>query len=203
MSASWGVDIENKLGKKANQTSINALSNSINNLQEQINLLSGGDSETSLSSLAERLSETEADLEFLLGTEGTDEEPSTEGKISEIESSISNLDTKVTQDYVSIESITTESDSNNYIFVKKSDYTSDIAAKDAEMAKEISTESVKTTTIDTNSIKVSNITVTSDGSDLLINDEEIALTKDVPKIVYLTQADYDTLTPEEIDHDAY
>ena len=203
MSASWGVDIENKLGKKANQTSINALSNSINNLQEQINLLSGGDSETSLSSLAERLSETEADLEFLLGTEGTDEEPSTEGKISEIESSISNLDTKVTQDYVSIESITTESDSNNYIFVKKSDYTSDIAAKDAEMAKEISTESVKTTTIDTNSIKVSNITVTSDGSDLLINDEEIALTKDVPKIVYLTQADYDKLTPEEIDHDAY
>ena len=203
MSASWGVDIENKLGKKANQTSINALSNSINNLQEQINLLSGGDSETSLSSLAERLSETEADLEFLLGTEGTDEEPSTEGKISEIESSISNLDTKVTQDYVSIESITTESDSNNYIFVKKSDYTSDIAAKDAEMAKEISTESVKSTTIDTNSIKVSNITVTSDGSDLLINDEEIALTKDVPKIVYLTQADYDKLTPEEIDHDAY
>lgn len=203
MSASWGVDIENKLGKKANQTSINALSNSINNLQEQINLLSGGDSETSLSSLAERLSETEADLEFLLGTEGTDEEPSTEGKISEIESSISNLDTKVTQDYVSIESITTENDSNNYIFVKKSDYTSDIAAKDAEMAKEISTESVKTTTIDTNSIKVSNITVTSDGSDLLINDEEIALTKDVPKIVYLTQADYDKLTPEEIDHDAY
>ena len=203
MSASWGVDIENKLGKKANQTSINALSSSINNLQEQINLLSGGDSETSLSSLAERLSETEADLEFLLGTEGTDEEPSTEGKISEIESSISNLDTKVTQDYVSIESITTESDSNNYIFVKKSDYTSDIAAKDAEMAKEISTESVKTTTIDTNSIKVSNITVTSDGSDLLINDEEIALTKDVPKIVYLTQADYDKLTPEEIDHDAY
>jgi hypothetical protein len=203
MSASWGVDIENKLGKKANQTSINALSSSINNLQEQINLLSGGDSETSLSSLAERLSETEANLEFLLGTEGTDEEPSTEGKISEIESSISNLDTKVTQDYVSIESITTESDSNNYIFVKKSDYTSDIAAKDAEMAKEISTESVKTTTIDTNSIKVSNITVTSDGSDLLINDEEIALTKDVPKIVYLTQADYDKLTPEEIDHDAY
>ena len=203
MSASWGVDIENKLGKKANQTSINALSNSINNLQEQINLLSGGDSETSLSSLAERLSETEADLEFLLGTEGTDEEPSTEGKISEIESSISNLDTKVTQDYVSIESITTESDSNNYIFVKKSDYTSDIAAKDAEMAKEISTESVKTTTIDTNSIKISNTTVTSDGSDLLINDEEIALTKDVPKIVYLTQADYDKLTPEEIDHDAY
>lgn len=203
MSASWGVDIENKLGKKANQTSINALSSSINNLQEQINLLSGGDSETSLSSLAERLSETEANLEFLLGTEGTDEESSTEGKISEIENSISNLDTKVTQDYVSIESITTESDSNNYIFVKKSDYTSDIAAKDAEMAKEISTESVKTTTIDTNSIKVSNITVTSDGSDLLINDEEIALTKDVPKIVYLTQADYDKLTPEEIDHDAY
>ena len=203
MSASWGVDIENKLGKKANQTSVNVLSNSINNLQEQIDLLSGGDSETSLSSLSERLSETEANLEFLLGTEGTDEEPSTEGKISEIESSISNLDTKVVQNYVSIESITTESDNNNYIFVKKSDYTSDVAAKDAAMAKEIRTESVKTTTIDTNSINVSNVTVTADGSDLLINDAEIALIKDVPKIVYLTQSDYDKLTPEEIDNDAY
>lgn len=203
MSASWGVDIENKLGKKANQTSINILSKSIEDLQGQIDSLSGGDSETSLSNLSERLSETEASLEFLLGTEGTDEEPSTEGKISEIESSISNLDNKVTQDYVSIESITTESDSNNYIFVKKSDYISDVEAKEAEMAKEINTKSVKTTTIDTNSIKVSDMTVTSDGSDLLINNEEIALTKDVPKIIYLPQSDYDKLTPEEIDNDAY
>ena len=203
MSASWGVDIENKLGKKANQTSVNVLSNSINDLQNQINSISGGNGDNSLSTLAERITETEANLEFLLGTEGTDEEPSTEGKIFEIETSISNLDTKVSQDYVSIESITTESDSNNYIFVKKSDYTSDIAAKNAEMAKEISTESVKTTTIDTNSINVSNVTVTADGTDLLINDEEIALIKDVPKIVYLTQSAYDKLTPEEIDHDAY
>ena len=203
MSASWGVDIENKLGKKANQTSVNVLSNSINDLQNQINSISGGNGDNSLSTLAERITETEANLEFLLGTEGTDEEPSTEGKIFEIETSISNLDTKVSQDYVSIESITTESDSTNYIFVKKSDYTSDIAAKDAEMAKEISTESVKTTTIDTNSINVSNVTVTADGTDLLINDEEIALIKDVPKIVYLTQSAYDKLTPEEIDHDAY
>ena len=203
MSAAWGVDIENKLGKKANQTSINALSNSINDLQDQINSISGGDGDNSLSTLAERVTETEANLEFLLGTEGTDEEPSTEGKISEIETSISNLDTKVSQDYVSIESITTESDSNNYIFVKKSDYASDKAAKDEAMAKEINTESVKTTIVDTNSINVSNVIVTADGTDLLVNDEEIALIKNVPKIVYLTQAAYDKLTPEEIDHDAY
>lgn len=203
MSASWGVDIEDKLGKKANQTSINALNDSINDLQEQINLIAGGNSDTSLSNLAGRLSETEASLEFLLGTEGTDEEPSTEGKISEIETSIANLDTKVSEQYVTKASITTESDNTDYIFVKKSDYTSDISAKEEAMAKSITTELVTADTVETTSVKVSELVVTSDGNDLLVNNKEVAIIEDIPKLVYMTQSDYDAMSPDEIDPDTY
>ena len=203
MSASWGVDIEDKLGKKANQTSVNALSNSINDLQEQINLIAGGNSDTSLSNLAGRLSETEASLEFLLGTEGTDEEPSTEGKISEIETSIANLDTKVSEQYVTKASITTESDNTDYIFVKKSDYTSDISAKEEAMSKSITTELVTADAVETTSIKVSELVVTSDGNDLLVNNKEVAIVEDIPKLVYMTQSDYDAMSPDEIDPDTY
>ena len=203
MSASWGVDIENKLGKKANQVAVNALNNNIKDLQEQINSLSGGDSETSLSSLAERLDATESELEFLLGTEGTDEEPSSQGKISEIEGSITELDTKVTEQYVSKESITNENDTTNYIFVKKSDYAKDVNDRAEALGKEVVTESLRADLTETDQITLSELPITSNGTDLLVNSEEVALVKDVPKMVYLSQAEYDAIPPEEIDPDTY
>ena len=201
MSASWGVDIEDKLSKKANQTTVNILNANIEGLQEQINNLSGGDSDTSLSNLAERVSTTESNLEFLLGTEGTDEEPSKEGKISEIESSIIDLDNKIAEQYVSKESITTETDSNDYIFVKKSDYNKDIEA----MSKKVSTNLVETDSMEaTTSISLADITLTSNGEELLVNTKEVALVDDVPKIMYLTQTEYDALeTSGELDPDVY
>ena len=201
MSASWGVDIEDKLSKKANQTAVNILNANIEGLQEQINNLSGGDSDTSLSNLAERVSTTESNLEFLLGTEGTDEEPSKEGKISEIESSIIDLDNKIAEQYVSKESITTETDSNDYIFVKKSDYNKDIEA----MSKKVSTNLVETDSMEaTTSISLADITLTSNGEELLVNTKEVALVDDVPKIMYLTQTEYEALeTSGELDPDVY
>ena len=201
MSASWGVDIEDKLSKKANQTAVNILNANIEGLQEQINNLSGGDSDTSLSNLAERVSTTESNLEFLLGTEGTDEEPSKEGKISEIESSIIDLDNKIAEQYVSKESITTETDSNDYIFVKKSDYNKDIEA----MSKKVSTNLVETNSMEaTTSISLADITLTSNGEELLVNTKEVALVDDVPKIMYLTQTEYEALeTSGELDPDVY
>ena len=201
MSASWGVDIEDKLSKKANQTTVNILNANIEGLQEQINNLSGGDSDTSLSNLAERVSTTESNLEFLLGTEGTDEEPSKEGKISEIESSIIDLDNKIAEQYVSKESITTETDSNDYIFVKKSDYNKDIEA----MSEKVSTNLVETDSMEaTTSISLADITLTSNGEELLVNTKEVALVDDVPKIIYLTQTEYEALeTSGELDPDVY
>ena len=204
MSASWGVDIENKLGKKANQVAVNALNSTIKDLQEQINSLSGGDSETSLSSLAERLDAAESELEFLLGTEGTDEEPSSQGKISEIEGSITELDTKVTEQYVSKESITSESDDTVYIFVKKSEYSKDVEDREAAMSQKLTTEALEATTVSTTQVVLSELPVTSNGTDLLVDEKTVALVEDVPKIIYLTQAEYDALADsDELDPDAY
>ena len=199
MSASWGVDIESKLGKKANQTDINALDSNIKNLQEQIDLISGGANEDSVSSIANRLKVAESELDYLLGTEGADEEPSSKGKISEIEDSISELNTTIENDYVSIDSITTENNNTDYIFVKKSEYESDKLIHDQAIA-----ESVTTDKVNTNNINLANLPVTSNGTDLLINDKEVALVEEVPVIIYLTQAEYDNLASSgELDPEAY
>lgn len=203
LAASWGLEIEDKLGKKANQTHINALGNSINDLQEQINLIAGGNSDTSLSNLAGRLSETEASLEFLLGTEGTDEEPSTNGKISDIESSISDLNDTLTSQYVTKESITTENDDTVYIFVKKADYIKDTQDRENALKESISTKNVSTQTLESESMSLGNLDLTSDGNDLFINTKEVAILSDVPKMKYLTQAEYNALGPDEIDSDTY
>ena len=199
MSASWGVDIESKLGKKANQTDINALDSNIKNLQEQIDLISGGANEDSVSSIANRLKVAESELDYLLGTEGADEEPSSKGKISEIEDSISELNTTIENDYVSIDSITTENNNTDYIFVKKLEYESDKLIHDQAIA-----ESVTTDKVNTNNINLANLPVTSNGTDLLINDKEVALVEEVPVIIYLTQAAYDNLASSgELDPEAY
>ena len=204
MSASWGVDIENKLGKKANQVAVNALNNSIKGLQDQINSLSGGDSENSLSALSERLTKTESELDFLLGTEGTDEEPSSQGKITEIEESISSLDNKVTEQYVSIESITSDNDDTAYIFVKKSEYAKDVEDRDAALKEKLETETIKASTVDTTQINIAELPVTSNGTNLLVDSKEVALVQDVPKITYLTQVEYDALVESgELDPDTY
>ena len=204
MSAAWGVDIENKLGKKANQVAVNALNENIKGLQSQIDSLSGGDSETSLSSLAERISNTESDLQFLLGTEGTDEEPSTQGKISEIEDAITELDTKVAEQYVTKESITNENDTTDYIFVKKSEYSQDVSNREEALSKKLTTELVETDLINTSQLTLSELPVTSNGSDLLVDNKEVALKEIVPIIIYLSQQEYDDLEKTgELNPDAY
>ena len=204
MSASWGVKIENKLGEKADQVDVNSLNQNVKDLQEQINALSGGDNENSLSALSERLTETESELDFLLGTEGTDEEPSSEGKIFEIENTIKTLDTKVTEEYVSKASITTESDDTTYIFIKKSEYNQDMENRDTAMKEGITTNKATVSLIETNQVTIAELPITSNGADLLVNDKEVALIDDVPKIVYLTQAEYDALESSgELDSDTY
>ena len=203
MSAAWGVDIENKVAKKANQNAVDALNTNLKDLQEQLNQLSGGDSETSLSSLAERVSATESNLNYLLGTEGSEEEPSEKGKIVEIEESITELDTKLSEQYVSKNSITDENNDTDYIFVKKSEYAKDVKDREDALSKELVTKTVTTDLVETDGVNISNLPVTSNGTDLLVNDEEVALIKDVPKIIYLTQAQYDALNAEDLDPEAY
>ena len=71
------------------------------------------------------------------------------------------------------------------------------------MAKSITTELVTADTVETTSVKVSELVVTSDGNDLLVNNKEVAIIEDIPKLVYMTQSDYDAMSPDEIDPDTY
>jgi hypothetical protein len=129
MSASWGVEIESKVSKKANQVDINAINARVKDLQSQIDTLSGGEGEASLSSLDKRLEVTEDQLEYLLGSDDS-VEPTEKGKIVEIEESISTLNSKVENEYVSKESIMDENNTTDYIFVKKSEYTEDVQTRE-------------------------------------------------------------------------
>lgn len=204
MSASWGVDIENKLSEKANQTTVNILNSNITELQNKVDLLSGGDNENSLKGLSERITNAESELDFLLGVEGTDEEPSSKGKISEIETTISDLDNKVVNNYVSIQSITSDDNETEYIFVKKSEYEEDMTNRDSSLSKEVTTEILKSNQVETTQITLSGLEITSNDGNLIIDSDEVACIKDVPKIIYLTQEEYDNLEQNnELDSDTY
>ena len=204
MSASWGVDIENKLSEKANQTTVNILNSNITELQNKVDLLSGGDNENSLKGLSERITNAESELDFLLGAEGTDEEPSSKGKISEIETTISDLDNKVVNNYVSIQSITSDDNETEYIFVKKSEYEEDMTNRDSSLSKEVTTEILKSNQVETTQITLSGLEITSNDGNLIIDSDEVACIKDVPKIIYLTQEEYDNLEQNnELDSDTY
>ena len=204
MSAAWGVQIEELVSNKVNKDELNTLYTNVNNLKERVNAISGGDNENSLGSLSERVSETETDLRFLLGTEGTDQEPNSKGKIYEIEESITTLDSKLSDEYVTKESITTDSDDTVYIFVKKSEYEEYMRIRDEAASKAINTESLTTNSVVTEEVFLSNTSITSNGSDLFVNNEEVALLEDVPKFIYLTQTRYDELVgTSEFDPNAY
>ena len=202
MSAAWGVDIEKKVAKKADQVAVDKLDKNITSIQKEIEALSGGEGVTSLASLSERIDATEQDLAYLLGTEGTETEASTEGKIVEIETSIQTLDKKIEQTYVSIESITDPNNQTNYIFVKKVDYDEDRRLDAESLATSITTQnatinsltssSIDVQTLETDSIILQDSSISlSDNNNLLFNNKQIALSESVPVIEYLTQSDYD------------
>ena len=199
MSASWGIEIEEKISSKASNTLVSSLSEEIEKLDKAIQDISGGEDTDSLSNLSTRLTSTEEDLKYLLGTEGSSEEPTVKGKISEIEESISGLDNKIVSEFVTIESITNESPDVDYIFVKKSDYEIDKQSHETAISNEVKTKQVVT-----DELSLSELSITSNGADLLLNNKEVALLDEVPKIEYLLQSEYDKKVAEgTIDPEVY
>lgn len=202
MSASWGVEIENKVSKKANQVDINAINTKVKNLQSQIDTISGGEGEASLSSIDKRLEVTEGQLEYLLGSDDS-VEPTEKGKIVEIEESIGTINSKIENEYVSKESIMDENNTTDYIFVKKSQYTEDVQTREEAQKTAITTQTLTADQVVSDSVVISSLPITVSGEDLLVNNKEVAVIEDVPKIIYLTQAEYDALDSSEIDNNAY
>lgn len=191
MSASWGIDIENKLAKKASSQSVSLLISEINNIK-------GNGNNPSLESLNNSIQELQTkDEQF---KERIDEilikhEDIEQGRLINVEKEVSkvkeNLSNYVTKDYI-------QDSSNDFIFVKNSEYQQDQKEFKESLANQIESKEVVTKTV---VLKGKPITVVEDR--LQINSKTLAELEDIPIIEVLPQSEYDNKKPEEINEDTY
>ena len=175
MSAVWGQEIEELVASKASNTAIKSLETEIQRLSSLIDSLSGGSSEVNLKVLNEQVQQNTTTLNTL-----------TTQDVPTIQQDLSNLQNTVTKDYVTKESITTEDPNVEYIFVKKSVFENYTTTHEEQIAQQITTKKVN----------IGEGTLTTNESDLLFNDEKLALDKQVPVIDILSKESYDAL-PEK------
>ena len=191
MSASWGVDIENKLAKKASSQSVSLLISEINNIK-------GNGNNPSLESLNSSIQELQTkDEQF---KERIDEilikhEDIEQGRLVHVEKEVSkvkeNLSNYVTKDYI-------QDSSNDFIFVKDSEYQQDQKEFKESLANQVESKEVVTETV---VLKGKPITIVEDR--LQIDSKTLAELKDIPIIEILPQSEYDNKKPEEINEDTY
>lgn len=190
MSASWGVDIENQVRKKANSKDVSVLYSEINNIK-------GNGNNPSLESLNNSVQELQTkDEQF---KERVDEilikhEDIEQGRLVDVEKEIAqvkgDLDNYVTKEYI-------QDSDNNFIFVKEQDYKSDKQALEESLATQIETKEVVTDSIVLGDKKLES------EERLNYNENPLAYLNDVPEIEILSQADYDAKKPEEIIQNRY
>lgn len=191
MSASWGVDIENKLAKKASSQSVSLLISEINNIK-------GNGNNPSLESLNSSIQELQTkDEQF---KERIDEilikhEDIEQGRLVHVEKEVSkvkeNLSNYVTKDYI-------QDSSNDFIFVKNSEYQQDQKEFKESLANQVESKEIVTETV---VLKGKPITIVEDR--LQIDSKTLAELKDIPIIEILPQSEYDNKKPEEINEDTY
>lgn len=191
MSASWGVDIENKLAKKASSQSVSLLISEINNIK-------GNGNNPSLESLNISIQELQTkDEQF---KERIDEilikhEDIEQGRLIDVEKEVSkvkeDLSNYVTKDYI-------QDSSNDFIFVKDSEYQQDQKEFKESLANQVESKEVVTETV---VLKGKPITIVEDR--LQIDSKTLAELEDIPIIEVLPQSEYDNKKPEEIDEDTY
>lgn len=187
MSAAWGVDIENKLGKKASSISVSILAAEINNIK-------GNGSGPSLESLNNSIKNLEGKddvfkdrLDEIL-TKVDDREA---GRLVTAERGITNIENKlseyVTKDYI-------QDSENDFIFVKESIYNEDKEQFEQQLSEQINTKEVITDLISLDGKKL-------EGTEtrLQYNDVEVANLEDIPEIKILSQKDYDNLSDKKDD----
>lgn len=179
MSASWGVDIENKLGKKASSQQVSLLRAEIENIK-------GNGAVPSLEYLNEQVqdlvikdTEFKERLDVILRQSGELEDGRLVNVEREVASVKSDLDNYVTKDYI-------QDSSNDFIFVEKEDYNADKIAFEESLANKIETKEVVT-----ESISLNGLDITNTDDKLKANGELIAIVDDIPNLEVLTQSEYD------------
>ena len=179
MSASWGVDIENKLGKKASSQSVSILQAEINNIKGNGNNPSLESLNNSIVALQETDKTVEERLDEILIKHGDAEK----GRLVDLESNIAKVKTDLSQ-YVTKDYI--QDTNNSFIFVKTSDYEEDQAELRSELEKQITSEEVRT-----DHLLINETPITIRECQMYVGDLEIASVEDVPLLEVLPQSEYD------------
>ena len=182
MSASWGVDIENKLAQKASAQSVLILN-------QEIDKLKGGGEGVSLDSLNEEvtgLKEIDAVLTQRLDEILTTVEDTESGRLVTVESQVAevneNLKSYVTKDELA-------ELSGDFNFVKPEDYEADKEAFNAALAEKVTTKA----------IELNGSLVEVQEGLFQVNSEALAKVSEVPVIEILTQKEYDDLATKDED----
>ena len=193
MSASWGVDIENKLGKKASAESVNILS-------QEIAKIKGDGDGPSIDSLSKSIESLETEdsviherINAILDSEGTS------GRIVTLESDLAGVK-KSLDDYVTKEDL--QDSENDFIFVNKDTYTEDWNAYKAEVASKVSTQLLESDSVTTQSITLGDKVLQDSESGLQYNGKTLATSDEVPELYVMSQKEYEALG-ESLDEETY
>lgn len=168
MSAVWGQDIENLVASKASNEAVTSLSLEIRRLQNLIDGLSGGSSNVNLNSLNTQVLQNTSNINTLIKEDGI---------VPTLQNDLSKLKTSVEDNYVTKESITDESSTVEYIFVKKAIFDQYVKNHADTIAKELITNKVST-----NEVLLNEATLAYNNANLTINNQNIALQNQVPVI---------------------
>ena len=186
MSASWGVDIERKLSEKASNSSVIQLS-------DEIKALQGGENGVSLKTLntsVEELKVTDESIKnqvnIILSTEDGEES----GRLVEAEATLQQLQNSL-EDYVTKDYI--QDTSNNFIFVKDSVYQEEKENFENQLKEQITTDKLISSEVTSNKIVLNDATLITSDNRLKVNEATIATTDEIPKILVLTQEEYEAL----------
>ena len=195
MSASWGVDIENKLSKKATAESVNILS-------QEIAKIKGGGDGPSINSLSQSITELQtynekqdSVIDSILSIE--DEVES--GRLVDVEQSVAQVQENL-KNYVTKEDL--QDSDNDFIFVNKDDYQNDQQKLQESLSKQISTEHVDTSSLSVDSIILGDSTLVESEDGLSYNNQKIAVASDIPNLQVLSKEEYDKLG-ETLDESTY
>ena len=194
MSASWGVDMENRLGKKASQQSLNLISEELSKIKGDIE----GPSLASLTQDIQALQQEDTKLKGEISEIIHRTEEGEAGRLVTVETEVANIKNDL-PNYVTKEEL---SDSeNDFIFVNKDDYESDKTEFQTSLASKITTDVVEANTINTTTINVSNKPIVSSDNGLSYDGKQLAHTDDLPNLQVLPQTEYDQL--ESVDENTY
>lgn len=178
VSASWGLDIENKLSQKASAQSVTIL-------REEISAIKGGGDGISLDSINNEvinLKETDSILEQRLDV--ILDTASESGRLVEVETQVAAVQQNL-QSYVTKDELTGLSSGFN--FVKPDEYAADKAAFIEALEAQVTTAA----------IELNGHSIAAQGGTLSIDTQALAMSSEVPEIKVMTRTNYEQLTPEE------